>query len=284
MPPPGSPDSSEVSDDLTDFMSDLADLQPVENPNQNKQKPSKSTDSEDEKLFGTDNEDESQPTDGILDGLDAQNETHKLKFDFISRVQFIDKYKDLKIQGAKNTGLKAPTGEPYMEVEYHTQFEANIVLGKTRSIEKVDADFDSQHWGSLARNEYFDCRLDITIPQIPVELTTKIIEVIPEGEAEPTSQQLAIKVDFGTGLKEDWFSLCTDISGDTLNTKGDTQEYNLQSLKMVEPVLSALLVEDYDPTAKTKIDLSIPSKVVPDDEIQNDITFSGEGSVTIDPL
>jgi len=85
-------------------------------------------------------------------------------------------------------------------------------------------------------------------------------------------------------IQEDWFSFCTDITGATLNTQGEREDYNYQALKMVEPSLKSLVIEDFQFQDDTRLDLLVEPSIIKDDEILNDILLSGSGEVTIEPL
>ncbi|MDO8643967.1 MAG: hypothetical protein Q7S00_03240 [bacterium] len=218
-----------------------------------------------EELFGKEpGEEEEIPTEG----------THLIKFDFTGEVRFIN-------QGQPG---EPGTGEPYMEIEYNTQFEQVVNLVEARQTYKNEAEYEINNWGSLARNEFFDCRLDIDMQEMPVEITTRVNKTPPEEEGGEPIFALALKIDFSQDSREDWFSLCTDVSGATLNTQGEPEEYNLKVLRAIEPSLKGLVVDTFDRFDISKIDLTVPPAVIDDKEISNDISYSGKGSITVEPL
>ena len=213
------------------------------------------------------------PPDGEEPGQEAIA-THLLKFDFTGRVRFINQGED----------GKPVSEEPYMEIEYNTRFDQVVTLSEGRLSFKTKAEYDINNWGSLARNEFFDCRLDISMQEMPVEITTRINKTpAEEKDAEPILS-LALKIDFSQDSREDWFSFCTDTSGATLNTEGEPEEYNLKVLRAIEPSLKGLVVDDFDRFDTTKIDLMVPQSLIDDKEIANDITYSGKGSISLEPL
>lgn len=200
--------------------------------------------------------------------------THLLKFDFTGRVRFTD-------QGEPG---RPTTGEPYMEIEYNTRFEQVVSVTEARQTFKTQAEYDLNNWGSLARNEFFDCRLDISMQEMPVEITTRINRAPPEEKEGEPLISLALKVDFSQDSREDWFSFCTDTSGAMLNTQGEPEEYNLKVLHAIEPSLKGLVVDEFDRFEETKIDLVVPPSIIDDKEIANDISYSGKGSIILEPL
>lgn len=220
-------------------------------------------------LFGTD-----EPLPGGEELGSEPIGTHLLKFDFTGRVRFAD-------QGEPG---RPATGEPYMEIEYNTRFEQVVSITEARQIFKSKAEYDINNWGALAQNEFFNCRLDINMQEMPVEITTRINKTPPEEEGAEPILSLALKVDFSQDSREDWFSFCTDVSGATLNTQGEPEEYNLKVLHAIEPSLKGLVVDEFDLFNETKIDLTVPPSVIDDKEIANDISYSGKGSITLEPL
>ena len=238
-------------------------------------------------------EEEDKETDGIRDedlfGTDenlietSSNEvTHLIKFDLTGNVVFMTQ--------EKNKQGDIVSGEPYLEVVYHFLFEKPIVLSRNRNLDTIEVDLEADDFGSLAKNEFFDCQLDIDIPKIPVEISSKIqVETVPgeddqKGQEVEVSKSLILKLDFDSSIREDWFSLCTDFSGTNLNTQGDTEDYYMQILKLLDPSLSAIVIEDYNESETSTVDLSTPQKIINDLDIRNDISLSGSGQIIIEPL
>lgn len=202
--------------------------------------------------------------------------THQLKFEFTSRVQFAEQTKN-------ETGT--PTAGPaYLEIEYKTEFETEVNLASGRQNEEIEAEQEISNWGSLARNEFFDCRLEIAVEKLPVQLTSRIQKKEAEEGEEPPKPSLAMKVLFNREMKEDWFSYCTDVSGAQLNTQGAPEDFNLRVLNGVEPSLRAIVVEEFDSSDTTTISLSSGPTTINDSDIANDIILSGEGKITLQPL
>lgn len=227
-----------------------------------------------QELFGPEPEEEE-----VLEEEEEEEEfTHVLKFFFTSHIQFVNQENPNYDELSSN--------EPYMEIEYMTQFEIPLNLKDKRQSTTIEAEYETQNWGSLARNEFFDCRLEIAIPQIPVDVTTRLkTETLKEEgeEEEIINHKLAIKIAFSKEAQENWFSYCTDVSGAILNTQGDTEEYNLETLSMVEPSLKTLLIDGFLPDEESRISLSVEPTLIDDEEIANDVVLFGDGTVIVEP-
>lgn len=223
---------------------------------------------EDEDLFGED-EDEDEEGEEEEAYEDEEGKTHEIRFEFTSLVQF----------------LHPEDPSPSLEIQYTTEFETSVSIEKKKNNGKLTATIETQTWGSIAHNEFFDCRLEIAIPETSVALTTRLRQEAPpeEGEEAPPPS-LVMKIEFGDSMGEDWFSYCTDVGGAVLNTQGAPENYNMQVLKMIEPALSALVVEEFDLTEESTVELAVPQTTVDDTEINYTIFLSGEGNLTISPL
>lgn len=245
-----------------------------------KEEPETKSDSEDEEetkdLFGDDGQKDPANPDDLVDTIDA---THMLTFQFTSRVKFAQEVKNEK-------GIVTGAAPPHLTIEYDTHFEIPVRITKNKETAKIQAVYDVDQWGSLARNEFFDCRLDIAMPEIPVEITTRLKskKIKDEDNEDKVAYDLALGLDFSKEKREDWFSLCTDVSGAVLNTKGEQEDYSFRVLKLIDPSLKSIFIEDYDPLEKNKIDLSADPTIIEDADIDNDITLSGKGSISLDPL
>lgn len=225
----------------------------------------------DKELFGNEEEEAAEE--------ESLGETHLLKFRFVSHVQF--------------TNAGEPS--PYLEVEYTNAFEVPVTMKPSRFDATVPMTFDVQKWGYLAQNELFSCDLDIALPEVQVEITTRLTTATPnkggsDEDADTASAEeerppsAAVKISLGDDIKEDWFSYCTDLTGASLNTQGDTEAYNLMILKAIEPALSALVIQEFLEDETVELELATPPVKIEDNEITNDILLSGEGTLTIEPL
>ncbi len=197
-----------------------------------------------------------------------ENGTHTLKFEFTSVVTF------------QNPGDPSP----YIEIHYNNSFETTVRFGKRTQAMGVSADIETQNWGSLAQNEFFECRLNIALQDVSVNVETRMNEEASEDDPENPVRQGVIKILYSDTMAEDWFSYCTDIGGATLNTLGAPEHYNNEILKMIQPSLSAIVIDNFDPTTEQKVELNVEPTLVEDKEISNTILLSGSGMLTITPL
>jgi len=242
-------------DEATDSVSDQ------EKDSNDSEASSESTASEEE-LFGT--EEGTATEEGVP--------THTVRLEFNSNVSF--------------TNPDEPS--PYLEIVYSTVMETPIELNRQTHNYEVSATVDVQTTGSLAQNEFFECRLDIAFQETNVKLTAKLNSegsvLNDTGEENASTYQAVFRTAFSETMAEDWFSYCTDVSGATLNTIGAPENYDLQILKLIEPDLKALVLDNFDLTQESRIPLSVPMQVVDDNELNNKVTLSGEGVFVISPI
>ena len=213
-----------------------------------------------DKLFGSDNEETAEPP------VTAPNMI--LKFEFVSHLQFL------------NPGDPSP----YIDIQYTNTMEVPLVLSHVKQNIETTINIDSQNWGALAQNEFFECRLSIPSQQYAASISVKLNTKAPETEGDEESSEAILRVNFNEPFLEPWFSFCSDTSGHVLNTQGAPEEYNMQIVKMIEPNLSSLVISDFKTDAVNKIDLATPQKIVDDVQLNNTLFLSGEGSITLSPL
>ncbi len=283
LPPPDFGSLPEASDPVTnDNSNDNSDsleqmgldegAPPLEEPRATKSDADANDEETEKELFGEESADSNTP--------ELEEGSHLLKFDFTGSAQFV--------QQTKNDRNEFISGEPYLEISYTLRFETPIDISPSRKTREIEVEMDISHWGTLAKNEFFECRLEIDMADIPLEITTRMQIERPDGDAkdvdpEDLKNSLALKLNFDKEIREDWFSLCTDLGGANLNTQGEAEEYYAELLKLVEPTLSAILVEEYEPSDTTVIELSAEPKIIDDRDIANDILLTGEGNITITP-
>lgn len=207
------------------------------------------------------------------DDLDAEaypeddQPNYLIKFNFDSQVVFMDQ-----------------NDYPYLEINYNTKFEEEFAaVTSKRSMTDGEVEFESEIIGDLAGNDLFTCKLDIMIQSYPVSIMARV-KHIAETEEEPEDFELALQIKLEKDYKEDWFSNCTGIDGSVFNTQGDPEKYNLQVLDNVAPSLNAILVEEFDPYQETIIELVSEPLLVDDEDMNETVTLTGSGTITIEPL
>lgn len=214
-------------------------------------------------LFGSNEvepEDEEAPPDGRY---------YAVKFDFNTALLFSDNL----------------TGDIYMEVTYKTNFEIEMQIDDDkRSRADGFAEYTTDVTGSLARNELFDCQLDIEMKKSPVDIMAKIRREITEGEAAETT--LAMQLKFEKTANEAWLSKClSSDQASSLNTRGEKESYNLQALEAITPALSGLMMpEGYNPLASSTMGLAIDPFEIDDIDTNDNVLVTGSGSLSVEPI
>lgn len=252
LPPP--------EDDEVDSFLNEDTLQEPDTNNQNSEENGPSSDTKDQLLENDDQE--------TTDEEPTAFGNYTLKFEFTANVQF--------------THYNDPA--PYMEVQYTNKWETPINLSEKRSNAAGTLSVDVQNWGSLAQNEFFDCRLNINMQELPVSAMAKLNKALIEENDVGEADSAAVSISFNGNLDEDWFSYCTDfLSGAVLNTEGAPENYNMQTLKKIDPAIGALIFENFKDDKTNTIPLTVSSEILDDADVKNNITLSGEGSVTLSP-
>lgn len=227
-----------------------------------------------------DEEFEEENEEYLEDELEDNLPSHLIKVQFNSTVQFTEW--EMTEEGPK------ALSSPYLEILYQHNCEIPINLGKRKKRVKSECDFEVDLSGHLASNDLFECKLDIAIEKIPVELSCKVKENKIEDKENPDEEalvekQLACSLKFSKEAKENWYSNCVDFtSGATLNTEGDTESYNLEVLNRIEPSLRSLLIENYDPKSEYSLILETAPEIIEDIELANDVYLYGEGNISIE--
>lgn len=214
-------------------------------------------------------EDEEEPSKENDEFQDDGFETHLLKFEFRSKVEFFDH---------ENGG--ASGGFPYLEIEYKTEFETTLDVTRKKQNLEMDSIYSIENWGSLAKNEFFDCRLQIELSSLPVSIKTSK----KDSKNDEGSSSFSMNIKFDKNIVEDWFAFCTDISGDTLNTKGEKENYLIQVINKIEPSINKLLIDDFIQDEYYEYDLKVEPTIIDDEDLANDIVLSGEGVLSLEPL
>src|SRR3989338_4003669 len=222
----------------------------------------------DQAFFGEESEDES--TQGVP--------THELELDLTVTVSF---HESLLNNPAADLSLLS---EPYMEIEYRVKFLLPLDIDEHKKTKEIEAEYEVKNWGSLLLNPLADCHLEIEIPEFKGELSYMLQSSYTNEESEPDIMG-AFKIVFNQDNKENHFAICKDLSsGISMQTQGEQEDYLMQGIKLVEPDLNALLMESLDLAKRSSVSLQIPSTIINDTAILNDIVISGTGQLTLDPI
>lgn len=201
--------------------------------------------------------------------------SHLLTFTLNARFQFID----LDLAPGEDKETKAP----YMENQYSVNFAVPINLDKKRGTTSLQAEYEIDNWGDFS-TEYFDCRLEIAIESLPVTVTTNIISEVDEETDEILNQELTLKIDFGAEIQEEWSGFCLALTGDQLNSQGDSENYLYQATQSSDPPLSQIVLDDFQFNDSSEVLLTIPLTIFTDNELNNDVMMEGEIKIEIDAI
>lgn len=216
-------------------------------------------------LFG-DDEAPNEEDEGGGDIVD--NATHILKMEFDTRVVITD----------------TRSAFSYLEINYTTKMEQDIQVGNRRFRTRGKTNIMTDIVGTLAGNELFTCELDIKISDADVDIMVRHSEV-EESEEMDASSNLAVQLKFNKqDLLEDWFSNCLGVDGSQFNTKGEQEKYLFTALEAIDPSLSGILVEEYDPLLQSSVDLETPPILIEDLDSYEEILIEGNGEIVIEPL
>lgn len=222
----------------------------------------------DQVFFGEEGED------GGRQGVD----THELEFELTVTVSF---HESLLNNPAADLSLLS---EPYMEIEYRVKFVVPLDMDEHKNTKAIEAEYEVKNWGSLLLNPLADCHLEIEIPEFKGEISYMLQSVYTEEESEPAKTG-AFKILFNQDNREDHFAICKDLSsGISMQTQGEQEDYLIHGMKLVDPDLHTILIENLDPHKRSSIPLQIPSTIINDTAILNDIVISGTGQLILSPI
>lgn len=151
-----------------------------------------------------------------------------------------------------------------IEVEGQANAESAVIKG--------DANISADVSGALAKWPTGECKLNVTIPKVPFELSFK-----KTGE-DKGSLRLILK----RSISEDWQSTCTftDAPGAHFDTRGQPEEWLNKALEKARPPLKEIVAEiGREETTTTFV---ISKETVADPPVGN-CDIEGTGVVTIKP-
>ncbi len=137
---------------------------------------------------------------------------------------------------------------------------------------KGDVDMEAEVDGFLAKWPTGECKLDISIPKVPFELTYK-----KTGEEKGD-----LRLSFKKPITEDWSSKCsfTDTPGAKLETSGPPEKWLAKALEKARPPLRSIVIEVKD--EETTTPLVIGKETISDAPIGT-MEIEGTASVTVSP-
>lgn len=193
---------------------------------------------------------------------------HTLRFEFQGQVVITDTL----------------TGSAYLEISYNLKLEQEVEIKDQRFRVDTEAQVITGVVGELTSNELSSCELDVQVPNPKIGIMLRHSQTEESEEAEATSQ-LAIQIDIDkNSIKEDWYANCEDMTGNTMNTKGEQEEYLFSLLNAATPELKGFVVDDYDPFVTTEQEVVAEPLIIEDPEAFEEFFLQGSGTLTIEPI
>lgn len=152
------------------------------------------------------------------------------------------------------------------------RWEIKGLANANTAVIKGDADINASVDGPLASGSWGECRLEITIPKVPFELTFN-----RNGEGRGN-----LKLIFKKAINEDWQSKCsfTEAPGARFNTKGAPEAWLAKALEKARPPLKDIVAEVGSEETSTRF---VISKETINDAPIGSGEIEGTGVVTITP-
>lgn len=150
------------------------------------------------------------------------------------------------------------------EIEGQANAETAVIRGNATISAEVE--------GFLAKWPTGECTLNVTIPQVPFELTFR-----KSGEDKGS---VALK--FRRNIMENWESKCTftDAPGARFETTGDPEKWLAKAIEKARPPLRSIVTDLTDEETTTSF---VINKEVLDDPPLGTVEIEGTGVVTITP-
>lgn len=151
-----------------------------------------------------------------------------------------------------------------LEVKGQANAETAVIHG--------DADIKAEVTEPLSKWPTGECRLEITIPKVPFELTFR----------KTGDEKGNLKLIFKKALNEDWQSKCTftDTPGAKFDTRGTPETWLTKALDKARPPLRDIVANMGNEETTTSFVIS--KETIPDPPIGN-CDIEGTGVITIKP-
>ena len=146
--------------------------------------------------------------------------------------------------------------------------EANAATAVIRG----NADIDAKVEGFLSQGPAFECRLEVSIPKVPFEITFRRTD-------EESSN---IRLVFRRAISEAWQSKCsfTDAPGARFDTTGEPEQWLTRALKKARPPLKSIITELAEEETRTPW---VINKQIFSDPPLGTAEIEGAGVITITP-
>jgi len=135
-----------------------------------------------------------------------------------------------------------------------------------------DADINADVEGFLSKWPTGECKLEVSIPKVPFELTFQ----------KSAEDKGSIALQFRRAITEDWQSRCsfTDAPGARFDTRGDPEKILARAIEKARPPLRSIVTDIKNEETSTTF---IIGKEVIDDPPLGTIEVEGTGVVTVTP-
>lgn len=153
------------------------------------------------------------------------------------------------------------------------RFEVKGQANANTAVIRGDVDIDANVEGPLSTWPTGECRLEITIPKVPFELTFN---------KRPDEERGSLKLSFKRTINEDWQSKCTftDAPGARFDTRGSPETWLAKALEKARPPLKDVLTEIGREETTTRF---VINKETINDAPLGSGEFEGTGVITITP-
>lgn len=153
------------------------------------------------------------------------------------------------------------------------RFEVKGQANANTAVIRGDVDIDADVEGPLSSWPTGECRLEITIPKVPFELTFN---------KRPDEERGSLKLSFKRTINEDWQSKCTftDAPGARFDTRGSPETWLGKALEKARPPLKEVLTEIGREETTTRF---VINKETINDAPLGSGEFEGTGVITITP-
>ncbi|MFH1830318.1 MAG: hypothetical protein ABH871_06040 [Pseudomonadota bacterium] len=155
-----------------------------------------------------------------------------------------------------------------VKYRFTVEGQANAATAVISGSSEINAEVE----GFLAKWPTGECRLDITIPRAPFELTFN-----RSGEDKGS-----ISLKFKQRILENWKSKCsfTDAPGARFETMGEPEKWLTQALDKARPPLRSIVTDITDEETTTSF---VITKEIVDDPPLGSVEIEGTGVITVTP-
>lgn len=152
------------------------------------------------------------------------------------------------------------------------RWEVNGEANAATAVIRGTADIDAEVEGFLSKWPTGECRLEVSIPKVPFEITFRRTE----------EERSNIRLVFRQAINEAWQSKCsfTDAPGARFDTIGEPEQWMTRALKKARPPLRSIIADLGDEETTTT---SVIGKQIISDPPLGSGEFEGIVTITVGP-